>query len=290
MSTAELSTATLSSQETQHVIKLTLNVHRDLFHAYLELTPHVPLSKITLKIPPGAPIPTYSLKENKHAPAACGLAAFPGLVNSSIAEEHRPQLYTSLLKWNECDFAVQTFLPSLQTQLSDRVPGTQAQWIIVSGVKQKVKFQQSGKGKEPRHSAFLITVPSADGEARFIADFTVEQFGYGSGMWFGPEVEYVAAVTEGGEYVVADMEAELASNKWDGEQKKGQDRLRRICEELRWEGVEKLERKDRVRYLYAYYGNLLQAEESSTENLHKVSLQVVAEAGYLEAGIPIVED
>lgn len=59
----------------------------------------------------------------------------------------------------------------------------------------------TAKAVAPVHSVFCIT--SASG-SEFIADFTIEQFGYGEECWFMDKYHYLLKVTKDTEYWVLD--------------------------------------------------------------------------------------
>lgn len=266
-------------------IKSIVSIHRAAFHAYLEHDTHPPITKLKKKDPdPPEIAQEYTIIMNVKAKAESGLSAFPPGTS--------PAMYTSVLKWEMCDFAVQTFIASLKKQLDLRVPGTKVDWITLS-VNARIKFrlEKPTKDEEPRHSLFLITMPDADEETEFVADFTVEQFGYSGDGWFMEKGEYLDNVAATREYSVRDVEEEIRQSDeaewWEAAEKEGMARLTIICDELRWGEVIEMAPDVRVGFMYKLYeySEYLVSGRMSMEDLHKI-----CSASHTDAEVVIPHD
>jgi hypothetical protein len=100
-------------------------------------------------------------------------------------------LQRQISKFNKCDFSIQVFLRYL-SPLLEKI-GAEIEWLTVCS-NPRVVFHWSNRKPDPRvrHSVFLITAKSGE---QFVADFTVEQFGFGPEMWFTKREEYARACT-----------------------------------------------------------------------------------------------
>ncbi|CAG5174273.1 uncharacterized protein ALTATR162_LOCUS7755 [Alternaria atra] len=100
---------------------------------------------------------------------------------------------TASNKFNHCDFSIHLFLCYLEPLLS-RVGAT----VIWLAVQAKPHWVIHWEGERPyplvRHSVFSITTRSGD---EYIADFTIEQFGFASEYWLMRKRDYEERFTTG---------------------------------------------------------------------------------------------
>lgn len=175
-------------------VKQIASLHRLISRSYEEHVLSYPIASIDLVAQPDqAPhseyiptpaIPVYEITFEYGDDPVPGRHACPADVEE--------RLQAGALFWNECDFSVQTFLPSLQKQLDASVPGTRVQWLIAD-IAPEFVFREAGADVlRPSHSAFHVTLPGDGG--RYVVDFTIEQFGFGAERWFLPLEEYVGMV------------------------------------------------------------------------------------------------
>lgn len=129
---------------------------------------------------------------------ASGAAAYPYWVSH--------QLRRSSHKYNHCDYSIRLFLGHFLRCL--REVNAKIEWFAVDA-KPLILFHWYGNPLQlkVRHSVFSITTKSGE---EYIADFTIEQFGYPSAMWFMEKKEYVEKCTTGQE-MMQPCEEEIAS-------------------------------------------------------------------------------
>lgn len=103
---------------------------------------------------------------------ATGAAAYPSWVSAPLRRASQ--------KYNNCDYSIRLFLYYLSLRV--RGMGAKIEWLTVRA-KPRILFHLYGRPLtlRVRHSVFSITTVSGRG---YIADFTIEQFGYPSSMWF----------------------------------------------------------------------------------------------------------
>ncbi|KNG44083.1 hypothetical protein DDE82_002166 [Stemphylium lycopersici] len=97
------------------------------------------------------------------------------------------------LKYNHCDYSIQLFLIYLEPLL--REVGAKVEWFAV-GAKPMVLFHSLPRPAQLyiRHSVFIITTTRSE---EFIADFTIEQFGFPDAWWFMEKTAYLRLCTIG---------------------------------------------------------------------------------------------
>jgi hypothetical protein len=96
-------------------------------------------------------------------------------------------------KFNHCDVSIQFFLIYLEPLL--KKIGARVEWLAVCPNPRMVfHWAESIPLPEVRHSVFYITAKTGE---TFVADFTIEQFGFGEDMWFLPAKEYMQVCTRG---------------------------------------------------------------------------------------------
>lgn len=120
-----------------------------------------------------------------------------GLPNTVGIDHYTPEIQARArigsLKHNHCDYSIHLFLTYLEPVF--RKFGAKIEWFAV-GANPMVLFHSLPRPAQLniRHSVFSIT--TARGE-EFIADFTIEQFGFPGSSWFTQKTAYVAQCTIG---------------------------------------------------------------------------------------------
>jgi hypothetical protein len=132
-------------------------------------------------------VPTIYIHHISESVDAIGAAAYSSWVSH--------QLRRSSQKYNHCDYSIRLFLHHLSSRLGD--VKADIKWLAVYA-RPRILFHWHGYPLrlKVRHSVFSITTESGE---EYIADFTIEQFGYPSSMWFMKKKEYVARCTTGEE-------------------------------------------------------------------------------------------
>ncbi|KAF2128683.1 hypothetical protein P153DRAFT_386798 [Dothidotthia symphoricarpi CBS 119687] len=127
----------------------------------------------------------YTLYVEKPLRLANDTSVFPLTISPSTVPVSS-QLQTAILKLNYCDFAVYVFLKHIAKSL--QTIGARVDWLFVKPNPLMLIHYSDTEPDTPNHSVFIIT--SQQGE-RFIADFTIEQFGYPSDWWFKKLGDYI---------------------------------------------------------------------------------------------------
>lgn len=112
-------------------------------------------------------------------------------------QDTSPRLQSAARKLNSCDITVNAFLYRLAELLS-RV-GARVDWYIVRATPLFGMHYDTCNIVAPVHSTFCITTASG---TEFIADFTIEQFGYGEEYWFMDQFHYLLECTKDAKYFV----------------------------------------------------------------------------------------
>jgi hypothetical protein len=100
---------------------------------------------------------------------------------------------SALQKWNLCDVATYSMLPYITPVVQKY--HARADWLVIDNVVPRITLVYPGQKVEAiQHSVCLIT--SATGK-QYIADFTIEQFGYDGSMWFTKRSDYHRLVCSG---------------------------------------------------------------------------------------------
>jgi hypothetical protein len=174
-----------------HLFNLALDHERKRQIIYITVTKHSSPNSAAIITQYLNPV----LKNGKWIKAA-GANTYPTDTASHIRRQSQ--------KFNWCDASIQIFLFYL-SPLMDAI-GVKIEWLAVLS-RPRVVFHFSHQEPNPgvRHSVFLITARS---RRQFIADFTVEQFGFETCMWFMDKDEYVRTCMLD-EAVVQPMEEEL---------------------------------------------------------------------------------
>ena len=104
-----------------------------------------------------------------------------------------PEMQRAVLKLNTCDGSVVSFLPYVTNALEDI--DARAEWVLVHAKPRFFIHYNGERFREPAHSVFCIT--TSDG-SQFIADLTIEQFGYAEECWFTTKSYYLENFTKDG--------------------------------------------------------------------------------------------
>ncbi|KAF2854221.1 hypothetical protein T440DRAFT_270700 [Plenodomus tracheiphilus IPT5] len=118
---------------------------------------------------------------------------------TSMPHDTHISIRNAIPKLNMCDYAVLVFLPYL-TDVPRKI-NARVDWLFIEF---QPLFNLCLEGcelpKSPKHSIFSITT---SGGEQFIADFTIEQFGYHGRYWITPKAEYLEQYTTNGAYHIA---------------------------------------------------------------------------------------
>lgn len=152
-------------------------------------------------------------------------------------------MQTAVLKLDGCDLGVLAFLPHVTDSL--RKFGARVGWLVVHAKPRILIHYSSEHLGEPIHSVFGIT--SSRGE-QFIADFTIEQFGYEADCWFSRKSDYLHHCTQDGKFrlaaddEVAELEEVTASNT---HMSSVVETAKTVYEQLNWKTYEDLPLQER---------------------------------------------
>ncbi|KAF1915657.1 hypothetical protein BDU57DRAFT_279491 [Ampelomyces quisqualis] len=177
-----------------HAIQALLAPFNTLFNTLVSSLRHPLITHIDLTLPVhDSPLP-YPIYTFHAAPLAFarGAAAFPAATPAALQR--------ALQKLDLCDVSVHMMRGHAQRVL-DGV-GARVSWVVVCGVPRflvRYGFEEAGLSF---HSVCLVS--TAGGE-EFVADFTLEQFGYPQDRWFMRWDEYRDGMCED-EGKVADQE------------------------------------------------------------------------------------
>jgi hypothetical protein len=165
---------------------------------------------------------------------AQGARAYPPLLSL--------RLRAGALKFNMCDTSIVLFLRYIEYALWRT--GAVTQWLTLS-TKPRVVFHFGGVEPNPtvRHSVFGIT--SAHGY-EFIADFTIEQFGFEPEMWFTTRKEYLAKVSRNGQTDTAKQEEIGGAMKRDLDVQGMRRVIQELCDDFDMAGWREVEGSARI--------------------------------------------
>jgi hypothetical protein len=100
---------------------------------------------------------------------------------------------SALQKLNLCDVATYSMLPYITPVVQKY--HARADWLVIDNVVPRITLVYPGQKVEAiQHSVCLVT--SATGK-QYIANFTIEQFGYDGSMWFTKRSDYHRLVCSG---------------------------------------------------------------------------------------------
>ncbi|KAF1950597.1 hypothetical protein CC80DRAFT_554146 [Byssothecium circinans] len=161
---------------------------------------------------------------------------------TAVPLDTSPQVTQAYLNRDNCDFALDTFLCPLREKLQSI--GARVNSLLVTPFPLlRLHFSGEAISYSP-HSVFGITDRLSE---QYIADFTIEQYGFeGSAHWFMKEEEYLEVFTEDGRWRIAEDEdvEDGGLHRAEGlERWKGV--IRRVCCGLDWGRIEGLEGEER---------------------------------------------
>ena len=156
-------------------IKRVLEPFRQIFMTILENAENDCVSHFTIdRTYNPAVITLHPANGNNFSVSAKGRAAFP----LSIPYD----MQTAILKFNQCDLSVLSLLCWIRDAL--RPTGATVDWLMIVSVRPLSILHYSDEEpvtRNGRHSVLAITTASGE---QYIADFTIEQFGYPAELWF----------------------------------------------------------------------------------------------------------
>ncbi|KAF1915656.1 hypothetical protein BDU57DRAFT_577453 [Ampelomyces quisqualis] len=185
-----------------------------------------------------------------------GIEAFPPEISS--------QLRSAVLKLNTCDMTVNAFLSRLSDALLS--VGARTDWLLVCAEPLFGLHYDVRNLEMPVHSVFCITTASGE---EFIADFSVEQFGYDETHWFMDKYQYLVECTKNGIY-------RIPSNEEIAEAVEGQaqnqiaaqmiDIFRLVHDELDWSELVEVPADEQVPWVRSRIRQMLQRWKYGVEN------------------------
>ena len=137
-------------------------------------------------------MPTYKIYNDTTSAELVGAEA-------SIPQGTPINIRNAILKADMCDFALLVFLPHVAHVL-EKI-GARVDWLTLY-MQPVLRLFRNGESLRERvlHSVFIITTSNAN---QFIADFTIEQFGYNSRHWITPKSEYLIEFSADGTFSIA---------------------------------------------------------------------------------------
>ncbi len=176
-----------------------------------------------------------------------GRAAFPPGVS--------PEMQMALLKFSTCDFVTFTFLPHIAKALENI--GARVEWWYVRMKPRYLIHFEPDEFTEPDHAMIAITTAS---DEKYVADLSIEQFGYSGQEWFNTSAAFVDNHTSTGIWTVPQKE-ELAAFEPSLRQnafcKSLYHRATKICGELDWTHYFTLPADEREAWIEAKTGVIL---------------------------------
>jgi hypothetical protein len=243
LSTKDFVTANASEHDQ---IKKVLEPFRQIFMIILENAENDCVSHFTIdRTYNPAIITLHPANGNDFSVSAKGRAAFP----PSIPYD----MQTAILKFNQCDLSVLSFLCWTRDAL--RPTGATVDWLMIVSVRPLSILHYSDEEpvtRNARHSVLAITTASRE---QYIADFTLEQFGYPAGLWFLERAEYFTRFVEAGaSWRIATAE-DMDDAHCDIAECDIQQPIRTcidaVCKEINWPSYYKLSAEDRIPWLEA---------------------------------------
>lgn len=166
------------------------------------------------------------------------------------------EMQTAVLKLDGCDLSLLAFFPHVTDALQKI--GARVDWLVVDA-EPHILIHYSSEGlSEPIHSVFGIT--SSSGQ-QFIADFTIEQFGYEDDCWFSKKSDYLHHCTKDGNFrlaaddEVADLEEDVPRN---AHMSSFVETVKNVYDELDWKTYENLPQEERQSWVKTSTQEVLQ--------------------------------
>jgi len=243
LSTKDLATANASEYDQ---IKRVIEPFRQIFMTILENAENDCVSHFTIdRTYNPAVITLHPADGNNFSVSAKGRAAFP----LSIPYD----MQTAILKFNQCDLSVLSLLCWIRDAL--RPTGATVDWLMIVSVRPLSILHYSDEEpvtRNGRHSVLAITTASGE---QYIADFTIEQFGYPAELWFLQKADYFTRFVEAGaSWRVASAE-DMDDAHCDIAECDIQQPIRTcidaVCKEINWLSYYKLSAEERIPWLEA---------------------------------------
>ena len=226
-----------STSEHEREIKAILEVYGTILWAYTDYNLLNTVSHITAQ--PHAQPPLYTLHKDPIKTWSAGA--------SSLPPDTPPEQQRACLISNLCDFGLEITLRPISAQLQKL--GARADWLLVSAAPRMLLHFDDKDPEICRHSVLAVT---SKGGEQYIADFTVEQFGYPEEYWFMKKADYMEQCTRDGHWRLAGDDDLKAADQGAEDELEGDistrldNKVRETCRGLDWEKLEKLGRVERI--------------------------------------------
>ncbi|PVI04974.1 hypothetical protein DM02DRAFT_651144 [Periconia macrospinosa] len=189
-------------------------------------------------------VPVFTIITNGNKPEKV-TATPPTHMTDNFGEREAQRLYTAFKNLNMCDWSVMSSLAPVKDKLAEL--GAEAEWISVSARKAFLMHAEEEDVEDAdniAHSVLLIS--DADGK-QYIADFTMEQFGWSSDDFFQPQNVYFQRFADSHDW-------EIASGSWTEDPKQPEERayvrfVRDLCGTVDWEKLAGQDEKTRLNRL-----------------------------------------
>ncbi|KAG9196018.1 hypothetical protein G6011_01139 [Alternaria panax] len=181
-------------------------------------------------------------------------------------------LQTAILKFNQCDLSLVCFLGWIREAL--RPIGATVEWLLIVSIRPLSILHYSDD--EPvieggRHSVFAITTASHE---RYVADFTLEHFGYPTELWFLKKAEYsVRFLAVGARWRIASKEAMEEADRDIAEvdaQQYSRTPIDAVYDEINWPDYRRLPTDERMSWVELHTRDILGRVEEDEDLLNSV--------------------
>ncbi|KAF2865818.1 hypothetical protein BDV95DRAFT_651916 [Massariosphaeria phaeospora] len=225
---------------------------------------YMPMSSITMHYVPmteGVPIPDtiYTIHVD-HARCADVSRELPKTLDEALPAGTPPYLARAVQKLNLCDHALEVMKDAIAEKL--REIGARVEWLRLIPLPRFIVHSSDEPPQVYTHSVFAIT--SASG-AQYIADFTIEQFGFDRSMWFMTCSDYMEQCSEDGNWWLHTEEDQLEmdsmrppSDVQDEAAVKGI--VDGLCARLNWDELYSMAGEDRIEYIRGQATTVFEAE------------------------------
>ncbi|CAO2649216.1 Nn.00g066010.m01.CDS01 [Neocucurbitaria sp. VM-36] len=166
------------------------------------------------------------------------------------------EMQTAILKLDACDVSVLAFLPYIADALHKI--DARVDWLTGYMKPRSIIHYSDEELVEPLHSVFSVTTSNGK---QFIADFTIEQFGYTDECWFSRKSEFLDYFTKDGQlrlaadHEILGMEEEVSD---DAHMSGLVETAKVICEEIDWKIYEQLPQGERKQWVEARAQEILE--------------------------------
>jgi hypothetical protein len=225
-------------------LKEILEPYRILFNTMVNHISLTNIIRITIDdngylLVPGAPC-CYTLHKDPHGPCSKGLFVLPPGTQPQIADAYVKQYYY--------DFAMETMFSPISARLQKIGARVNSLAVVVDPI-----IVLHFAGDEPQDLVhYMFAVTSQYGE-QYITNFTIEQYGFPEEYcWFMKMTRYMDLCTIDGNWKVAkddvlDLTRDgMGGRNLDAGNRKMYRALRKACWELDWDGLDALDRDERM--------------------------------------------